>query len=148
MLKFRRPNQYVIGIRTVRVNQFYIVLFATLFGLQTLAQTDAGCPSIDIGEDLQIECANTCVDLTADVLEVGNTTSYVVESIDYSPIPFNQGTPILVGLDDVWSELIPIPFEFCFFENSYNELVIGANGVITFDTDFASPPNFDSMFFF
>ena len=128
----------------MRVNKFCILLFATLFGSETLAQTDAGCPSIDIGEDLQIECANnTCVDLTADVLEVGNTTSYVVESIDYSPFPFHQGTPILVGFDDVWSELIPIPFEFCFFENSYNDIVIGANGVITFDTDFASPPNFN-----
>ena len=126
----------------MRVIKKYILAIAVLYSSQLLAQTDAGCPSINIGEDIDLECANTCIDLVADVLEVGNTAIYEVESIAYSPFPFNQGTPILVGFDDVWSEVIPIPFMFCFFENSYNELVIGANGVMTFDVSLASPANF------
>ena len=118
ILEYLRSTEYVNCIPTVRIIKQHILTIAILYSSPLLAQTDTGCPSIDIGEDIQLECANTCIDLVADVLEVGNTTTYAVESTAYSPFPFNQGSPILVGFDDVWSELIPIPFEFCFFENS------------------------------
>ena len=38
-----------------------------------------------------------------------------------------------MNTDDVWSNVINLPFTFCFFGNTYNQLVIGSNGVISFD---------------
>ena len=82
--------------------------------------------------------------MQAEVTEVGLTNSYSVSSINYAPpYAFDQGTPIIAGYDDVWSEIIPLPFTFCFFGNTYDKIVIGVNGVITFDTTLASPPGFN-----
>ena len=37
--------------------------------------------------------------------------------------------------------MVSIPFDFNFFTNNYNQLVVGANGVITFDTSLANTIN-------
>jgi hypothetical protein len=99
-----------------------------------------GCPSIDLGPDTSITCSTPCLTLEATVLEVGQTNTYSVSSLPYAPpYPYTQGTPILVNLDDVWSEEIALPFNFCFFGNIYDKIVVGANGVISFDITLASP---------
>ena len=96
-----------------------------------------GCPSIDLGADISLpECVDPCLplDVTADFFDVGSTTSYTVEAIDFCPpYPFTVGTPIFVGFDDIFSDVIPLPFDFCFYGNVFNQAVIGANGLITFD---------------
>ena len=104
----------------------------------------AACANVELGPYTTLSCNFSCITLEADITEVGATNSYSVSSTTYTPpYPFNQGTPIIVGLDDVWSEIISLPFNFCFFGNTYNEIVVGANGVITFDTTLASPPGFN-----
>lgn len=35
--------------------------------------------------------------------------------------------------DDWWSNSIPIPFSFSFYGSSYNNLIIGSNGIVSFD---------------
>jgi hypothetical protein len=103
-----------------------------------------GCAQIDLGPDTTICFNSSCVTLEATVVEVGLTDTYSVSSIPYLPVyPYSQGTPIIVGIDDVWSEIIPLPFNFCFFGNTYSEIVVGSNGVLSFDVSLASPPNFD-----
>ncbi len=64
-------------------------------------------------------------------------TTYSSSTITYSPDPFTNGTAISL-FDDVFSSVIPLPFNFCFYDSSYNEVVIGSNGIITFDTSFAN----------
>lgn len=97
-----------------------------------------GCPNIQV-DDETVDCNNPCVDLTATFLQTGETTNYEVSSIPYAPpYPFTGGTPTFVGTDDVFSPVITIPFDFCFYGNSYNQLVIGANGVLSFDLNLAS----------
>lgn len=102
---------------------------------------DTGCPSIDAGADLIIpECPTPCenVTVTADVFESGGTESYRVCSIDYNPpYPLNSGTPFSVATDDVWSSLIALPFDFCFYGNNYSSAVVGSNGLISFDATYA-----------
>lgn len=39
--------------------------------------------------------------------------------------------------DDQYSGIIPIGFNFSFYDSTYAELVIGSNGVVTFDTSYA-----------
>lgn len=79
-----------------------------------------------------------CANLSANFLPTQQTTSYGVMPIPFSPpIPFNMGTPLLIGIDDVWSGLINTSFPFCFYGNAYNQLVVGSNGLISFDATYA-----------
>lgn len=108
-----------------------------------------GCPSVLSGglglngaDPATITCisASSCVDLEANYLALGQTTNYTVESIPYAP-PYQFGclqNPVSVNVDDVWSPVINLPFNFCYYGNSYNSCVIGSNGSLTFDTSHAS----------
>ncbi|MBC8265666.1 MAG: gliding motility-associated C-terminal domain-containing protein [Flavobacteriales bacterium] len=94
-----------------------------------------GCPNVNAGADTVVDCNSvSCVQLTANYLDVGLTTSYTVSSTPYAPpYPFTGGTQLFIGIDDIWSSVISLPFNFCFFGNTYNQIVIGTNGVISFD---------------
>jgi hypothetical protein len=102
----------------------------------------SGCPSIDVGEDIVLPtCYSPCesVELEAAVFETGLTTSYEVCAINYNPpYPFNSGTPFSVGVDDVWTGVINLPFNFCFYGNIYSQAVVGSNGLISFNTAYAN----------
>ena len=84
---------------------------------------------------VQLSCgAGACVELRANFSKTFLTTSYQVNSQTYDPvIPFNQGTPLNVNTDDTFSDVVPMPFNFCFYGNTYNKLVVSPNGFVTFD---------------
>jgi gliding motility-associated-like protein len=112
---------------------FFSVLFLFFISNIAIAQ-GPGCPNVDAGPDIDLDCGIDCVDLTASFLQTGETTSYEVSSITYAPpFPFTGGTPVSANTDDVWSPIIPIPFDFCFFGETYSEMIIGSNGVVAFD---------------
>lgn len=90
------------------------------------------CPAVVAGPDTTLNC-NSCVQLRANPVSGFTTTDYVVQSIPYSPYPFNGGTSIIANQDDVWSPVLNLGFPFCFYGNSYTQSVVGSNGVITFD---------------
>lgn len=71
----------------------------------------------------------------------GSTDSFKVIQ---QPFHFEtQTTPLSANIptDDIWSQIIPLPFKFCFFENKYDQLLIGANGQIGFDVSLAGGTN-------
>ena len=77
-----------------------------------------GCPNIDLGPDIISDCSTPCTTLSASVLAVGQTNTYSVSSITFSPpYPYNQGTTIIANTDDIFSPVINLPFSFCFFSN-------------------------------
>lgn len=106
--------------------------------------TTLGCPSVISGglglngaDHAAINCtaASTCVDLEATYLDLGDTSTYTVTSIPYSP-PYQftcLANPVSVDTDDVWSSAVNLPFDFCFFGNTYNQCTIGSNGMLSFD---------------
>lgn len=96
------------------------------------AQPTISCPNVDAGSDVNLGCVG-CSQLDADWLAGNETTDYTVGSIPYNPYPFANGTGILLNIDDTWSSPLPVGFDFCFYDNTYNQLVIGSNGLITFD---------------
>ncbi len=116
-------------------NKLWLILLLLTLGNQTL-KAQPGCPNINVGSDQTLNCTSpSCATLTASVLETGASTSYNVSSIPYSPpYPYNSGTQIMANIDDRWSEIINLPFNFCFFGNVYKKIVVGSNGLITFDT--------------
>ena len=110
-----------------------LLFFVFLSQFILLIKAQPGCPSVNAGNDVALPCGTNCAHLNASFFQTGNTTSYGVSSIPYTPFAYNSGTATLVNIDDVWSSVISLPFNFCFFGNAYNQLVIGANGLITFD---------------
>ncbi|MFN3909489.1 MAG: fibronectin type III domain-containing protein, partial [Flavobacterium sp.] len=81
----------------------------------------------------------TCVPITASYLETGVTNTYDISAIPFSPpFPFTGGTALNVTTDDLWSPLQPISFPFCFFGQSYNNVLVGSNGVVTFNNGIAN----------
>ncbi|GAB5424239.1 MAG: hypothetical protein Crog4KO_13860 [Crocinitomicaceae bacterium] len=57
---------------------------------------------------------------------------YTLTPIGYNPDPFN--TPNTVNLfDDQFSGVINIGFNFCFYGQTYNQLVISSNNYVSFD---------------
>lgn len=118
---------------------FYLLfVLVSISFFEALAQAP-GCPNIDAGADQNLNCNANCTDLTATVLQTGATTAYTVSSVPYAPpAAFNTGTQLLIGTDDIWGNVINLGFNFCFYGNMYNQAVVGANGLITFDVSQAN----------
>jgi large repetitive protein len=95
-------------------------------------------PSLEIGPDDTLDCSTNCITLHADYFHAMATSSYSVSPIAYNPFPFNSGTNINLTSDDRWSQVIAIPFTFCFMGGNYNQLVIGSNGIISFNITYAN----------
>ncbi|MBI2967083.1 MAG: gliding motility-associated C-terminal domain-containing protein [Bacteroidetes bacterium] len=110
-----------------------------LFAAPDIFSQAPGCPDISAGPDQNLTCLNNCTTLTATLIQSGQTSNYTVSSIPYAPpSPFTGGTQILINIDDVWGSVINLPFTFCFYGNFYNQIVVGANGLITFDVSQAN----------
>lgn len=82
-----------------------------------------------------------CVELTANYPFFKQTDNYAVSSINYTPYTVVSPTVIRGNLDDSFSGIIDLPFKFCFYGQVYTQLVIGSNGMISFDTYQANQPN-------
>ena len=102
------------------------------------------CSIVYAGEDSSL-CADddATTTLTASYHILGQDTSaYEITSVNNCEFPsFLGGTPTSVETDDEWSDVIDIGFDFCFFGGTYNQLLIGSNGVVSFDLSNASGYN-------
>ena len=68
-----------------------------------------------------------------------NTAYYALSNTPYAPYNYNNPSAVnvLVDTDDRWSQVVNMPFNFCFYGNVYNQLVIGSNEVVSFNTAYA-----------
>lgn len=134
---FARELLYLILIYLVmKLSRWLFLVPVLVFSVPVFSQT--GCPAVDGGNDTNITCG-TCATLKATAFETGSTTNYNVSSIPYNPpYPYNSGTQIFIGIDDIWSPALALPFNFCYFGQTYNQIVVGTNGIITFDINEAN----------
>ncbi|SFI11459.1 T9SS type B sorting domain-containing protein [Halpernia frigidisoli] len=120
---------------------FYIYLFASAT-FNVKAQASFFQPKITDAqgnENPVINCNyplnGNCLPLSVNYPKLFETTSYAVESEDFKPYgAFNAGTPLLANADDLFFKKQIIPFNFCFFGKNYNEVIIGSNGIVTFNS--------------
>lgn len=122
-------NKGLIRIPSLIFLWFFISLGET-FG-------QVGCPAVNAGPDQTVGCSNPCANLSAGYFYAGQTTTYAAIPIPYLPNPYNAGNSILVNIDDTWSSVINLPFNFCFYGVNYSQVVIGSNGIISFNTTYA-----------
>lgn len=105
-----------------------------LLGMNTLFG-QPGCPGVTVPDTTV--CGSGCLSITANPVSGNQTNTYVVQSIPYSPFPQTGGNQVLLNIDDYYTPAIPLPFTFCFFGNSYNQMTIGSNGLVSFNMAYA-----------
>ena len=129
------------------MKNFY--LFVHLFGTSffAIAQTSP-LAYVHIQDPLPVCSPGNCTTLMADYLTLNATTDYVINSIAYNPsFPFTGGTTMNANADDQWTPTVTLPFSFSFFGTTYNSILVGTNGVITFDLINFGPSGFCPWFF-
>lgn len=102
------------------------------------------CSIVYAGEDTTFCSDNDpATVLTASYHIAGqDTTSYDVTLLDECPAPILEGgTPTSIETDDIWSEVIDLGFDFCFFGETYSQILIGSNGVLSFELENAGTGN-------
>jgi gliding motility-associated-like protein len=85
---------------------------------------------------INLPCNQNCVNVPLRIPHLKTTADYTVSSVPYTPYAYvtaggNEVTSIYD--DDLYSEEIPLPFSFCFYDSLFTSLVIGSNGLMTFD---------------
>lgn len=127
-----------VGLNNRNMKQILCVI-TFLITANSFAQAP-GCPNVHAGDDVVMSCDEDCTDLSATFLQTGETTSYSVTPIPFSPpFPATGGNPVSVNMDDRWSDAIDLPFNFCFYGQNYTQMLVGSNGVVTFDLSSNSP---------
>ena len=111
-----------------------IVLFICFGTAGTYSQS---CVSSNNNTIINFSCGLNCGDVTLRVPDLRTTSNYTVTTIPYNPYPYttpfgNELTTLYS--DDVYSDKIALPFQFCFYDSVFSKLVVGSNGLITFDT--------------
>jgi len=111
-----------------------IVLFICPGATGTYAQS---CVSTNNNTIINFSCGLTCNNVILRVPDLRTTSNYAVTTIPYNPYPYttpfgNELTTLYS--DDVYSAKIALPFQFCFYDSVFSKLVVGSNGLITFDT--------------
>jgi len=96
------------------------------------------CIPIDAGSDFVLNCSDPCTTLVGNYTQTLETTSYLISSIPYNPNPYTVGTLYTIPIDDRWSGVINLPFPFCFFGSTYNQFVLGTNGIVSFNLSYAN----------
>lgn len=101
------------------------------------------CAEVDVvGVDVEIVnnsiylCPDSTVEnitLTSSFLSAAATSSYAVTQIPYQlTFPLYGGNSMPVTSDDDYTPSFDLPFNFCYFGQSYDNVRIGDNGVVTF----------------
>jgi len=114
-----------------------LAFFICLLSINSWGQGAPACPAVTCGPGATT-CSGQCSNLTAALVTNNQTNSYSVSAIPYVPYSYTTGTPILIATDDIWTPVENIGFNFCYFGNTYNQFVIGANGHVCFNLANAS----------
>ncbi|MCX7551040.1 gliding motility-associated C-terminal domain-containing protein [Xanthomarina sp. F2636L] len=101
------------------------------------------CSIAYAGEDTSVDCNTPDALLSANFHLYGqDTENYDINAIDTCPSPPVDGaTPTSINIDDRWSEVLDLGFDFCFYGGVYNQVIIGSNGVVSFETQHAGTYN-------
>ena len=122
-----------------------ILLFFILVFLWVSNIKSQSCVPTNInGTIINLACGQACTSFVYHVPHLRSTTDYLDGTIPFSPLPYvvagGSEDPNLYD-DDTYSFLISLPFPFCFYGTNYNGVVVGSNGLLTFDATNASCAN-------
>ena len=127
-------------MRKYHVGMFFLWLIIS----GTTGAYSQSCASSNNGTVINLACGVNCGNVTLQAPDLKTTSTYIVTRIPYIPYAYttpggNEITSIYV--DDIYSSVIDMGFNFCFYDTVFNKCVIGSNGLITFDPANASCGN-------
>jgi gliding motility-associated-like protein len=120
------------------MKQLYLRLLATvgiLFGSVHVEAQYSSVAQLSAGSDINLGCNVNCFTLQSSLTDIKATTTYTIDSSlafagNYG---FNiGGATQIASVDEIFSGAVSLPFDFCFYGNTYNQLTIGTNGAINF----------------
>lgn len=119
------------------------LLLTTCFLWLLAASAQNPSTVIRIANNIQkLPCGATCTTITATVPHIKQSGDYVVQTVPFSPFAYDGGTELTaLYADDIYSSSISLPFPVCFYGTTYNSLVVGSNGLVTFDVTNAKMRN-------
>ena len=110
------------------MRHIFSLLLILIMSKLTLAQT------VNVGPDLTIPACQACTTLYATTTApTTSTNNYNVTQITYNPYSYLPGTVIPLNIDDRWSDVYNLPFQFCFFGNNYTQFIVSSNGQLSFN---------------
>jgi len=119
---FYQNDDLITVMRKYRVGLFTILFFC--FGTnRALSQS---CVSSINGTVINFSCGINCRDINLQVPDLRTTSNYLVTTIPYNPYPYT--TPLgneltTLYFDDEFSEVIRLPFSFCFYDSLINTVL-------------------------
>ncbi len=121
---------------------FVFISCICFFSIQALSQ---GCISTNNNTVINFSCGQLCGPVNLQVPDLKTSSDYIVSTIPYTPYAFTSATGIqdfIIYDDDKYSTLSGIGFPFCFYDSVFTQVIVGSNGVISFDYEFTTcPPN-------
>lgn len=105
----------------------------------------AQCIPMTLSQDIyNLPCGVTCTALNFKVPDIRQTSDYIVKSIPYAPYAYTTPTGNEINsiyIDDQFSAAFNSPFPICFYGSTFNQFIVGSNGVLTFDAAVAGCKN-------
>lgn len=120
------------------------VLFTVLIiFLGSVVSYSQSCVSPINNTTINLSCGQSCGNLNLQIPDLRRTSDYIVSTIPYTPYTFitpgGSEDPNIYN-DDRFSVLSPIGFPFCFYDSVFTQVLIGSNGIISFDYNIAGCP--------
>ncbi|MEI7471654.1 MAG: T9SS type B sorting domain-containing protein [Chitinophagaceae bacterium] len=113
----------------------FIITFLYLFFYYFSQSQSCGLSNLN-GAVYNIPCGQNCTNIQFQVAHLKSTSTYILANTPYAPFaystPSGSEDPNIYD-DDQYSYVVNLPFSFCFYDSSYNKMVVGSNGLITFD---------------
>ena len=124
------------------MNKYLLLLFA--FVGTFIISNAQQCENLVLN-DVQMQCSDSDVTLVPSFLNASykSTRAYTVGGEAPCPIPvYDQEGFTGIESDDDWQGPFQLGFNFCFFENQYDRIMVSDNGKVTFDLEL-EPEQFD-----
>ncbi len=121
--------------------RFLLTIILSILAQISFSQSS---PSTLNGSVYNLTCGQACTNIQFQLPHLKEVSSYVLTSIPYNPYDFKTQSGIedaSLYTDDRYSFAASMPFSVCFYNKTFNQVVIGSNGLITFDIENASCGN-------
>ncbi|RYD94916.1 MAG: hypothetical protein EOP54_16695, partial [Sphingobacteriales bacterium] len=119
-----------------------IAFFVILCSVTSKLSAQSCVPTNLNGTVISLSCGTPCTNLAFKVPHLKATTDYVVNDVPFYEYPYDQGTALTsTYVDDKYSPLIPMTFPMCFYGQTYNNIIVGSNGIVTFEALCANASN-------
>ncbi|WP_169516035.1 T9SS type B sorting domain-containing protein [Flavobacterium tegetincola] len=121
-------------------NNYFTLFFALFVSFWSYAQ-EAPIAEVEILTPISVCNPGDCTTLNADYFKIKPTNNYTVESINYQNLfSYTGGQVLNASGDDNFSSAFDLPFKFCFYGQTYDKVIVGTNGFISFNASLASQP--------